>query len=214
MSLLLHGRFGTAHSAAPRGLLDGLTQQVGAGSVPPFGFVAVDGGPSSYWQADRTGDDPMAMLLDEVPRWLRERGLAGSDGTPFAVAGTSMGGFGALLYARRRRERRKPVEAIGTIAPALMTSWTRMRKRGAFTSEAEWAELDPLHNLDATRGIPTAVWCGTSDPFIVGVRQFVARARPALVRISEGGHTSDFFSSTVPELVRFLGSHVPNAGPD
>lgn len=214
ITLLLHGRDGSARSAGPRGLLDSLRHHVGRGTVPPFGFVAVDGGADSYWHADRTGDDPMAMLLDEVPRWLRQRGLAGRDGTPFAVAGTSMGGFGALLYARRRRERRRPVRAIGTIAPALLTSWSDMRRRGAFRDEAEWAELDPLRNIHAVRGIPTAVWCGTSDRFIVGVRRFVERARPTLVRLSEGGHTGEFFSSAAPELVRFLGSYAPDTRPD
>lgn len=211
MSLLLHGLHGSARGAAPGGLVSRLGTQAGAGKVPPYGFVAVDGG-DSYWHEHHRGDDPMGMLLEEVPRWLRERGLGGRKGRPFACTGTSMGGFGALLYARRRNERRAPLAAVAAISPALMTSWEEMRKRNAFHNEADWASMDPLRHIEATRHIPTAVWCGTEDPFITGTRRFIERAQPEIGHIAPGGHDGEFFSSTVPSLVGFLGRHVPRGG--
>ncbi|RBM22510.1 alpha/beta hydrolase [Prauserella sp. PE36] len=208
MSVLLHGRNGSARNAAPPGLAHRLGRDISNGRVPPFGFVAVDGG-NSYWHEHHPGDDPLAMLLDEIPGWLRERGLGDAKGKPFAVTGTSMGGFGAFVYARRRNERHDPVDAITAISPALITSWRQMRKRKAFAGEAEWASLDPLRHIGATRGTPTAVWCGEQDPFIKGVRQFIRRARPELAHTAPGGHNGKFFRSTVPSLVHFLGLHAP-----
>jgi S-formylglutathione hydrolase FrmB len=209
ISLLLHGRGGRARKAAPTGLAARLSADVAGGAVPPFGFAAVDGG-DSYWHEHRRGDDPMAMLLDEVPRWLAARGLGGTTGTPFACTGASMGGFGALLYARRRRERGAAPAAVATMAPALMTSWSQMRTREAFAHAAEWASLDPLRNIDAIRGIPVGVWCGTDDPFVTGVRRFIRRARPVVARIAPGRHGNSFNRTVVPDIIRFLGRYVPD----
>lgn len=206
MALLLHGRGSSARRSGFTGLPSRLAGAVTAARIPPFGFVAVDGG-NSYWHEHRSGDDPMGMLLEEVPTWLRERGLARPDGLPFACAGVSMGGFGALLYARRRGERGKPLDAVAAVAPALMP-WARMRKRRAWHSQYEWRSMDPLHNIAATKGVPTAVWCGTDDPFIDGVRAFVRRASPEIAHLAPGGHNGRFFRSAVPGLLGFLGAHV------
>jgi S-formylglutathione hydrolase FrmB len=208
MVLVLHGLHGRARTAAPTGTLAELASQVARRAVPAFGLVAVDGG-DNYWHENHPGDDPMAMLLDEVPQWLRGRGLAGGDGQPSAVLGMSMGGFGGLLYARRRAERRQPVSALALLAPALILSWTEMAKRDAFHDEADWASMDPLRHLDATRDVPTGVWCGTEDPFITGVRQFVAETRPAIAYTARGKHGDSFNRTVVPTFVGFLGQHVP-----
>ncbi|WP_020666324.1 alpha/beta hydrolase [Amycolatopsis nigrescens] len=208
MSLLLHGLHGNARKASPTGLLRQLSSDVARRAVPPFGFVAVDGG-DHYWHQNTDGDNPMAMLLEEVPVWLRQRGLAGPDGLPFACTGMSMGGFGALLYGRRRAERRQPLKAMALLAPALITSWPEMAKRKAFRDAADWASLDPLRNLDATRGVPTGVWCGTEDSFIGGVRKFITEARPVVAHTARGKHGDAFNRTVVPSVVGFLGKQLP-----
>lgn len=210
MVLQLHARGGTARRASPNGLPRYLAQSVAAGEVPPFGVVAVDGGPYSYWHEATSGDDPMAMLLDELPGWLAERGLGGEGGQPFAVTGTSMGGFGALVYTRRRNERGDPLAAAGMVSPALLTEWSEMQEREAFRSRRAWARLDPLLHVDALGDTPLGVWCGTSDWFVGGTRTFVRRADPEVVYFGEGGHTGDFYTGVVPDLVRFLGRHAPD----
>jgi S-formylglutathione hydrolase FrmB len=209
MSLLLHGLHGSARKAAPTGLLKQLTSDVARKAVPPFGFVAVDGGDNNYWHENHPGDDPMAMLLEEVPVWLRQRGFAGADGIPFSCTGISMGGFGALLYARRRAERRQPPAAVATLAPALILSWQEMSKRGSFHDVADWASMDPLKHLDATRGIPTGIWCGTEDSFIEGARRFIAETRPVVAHTSRGKHGDSYNRTVVPGVVSFLGKYVP-----
>lgn len=205
--LLLHGRYGDARRSAG-GVPSWLTSAVASGAVPPFAFLAVDGGGNSYWH-QRFGDDPMWMLLEEVPRWLGERGLGGADGQPFAVAGISMGGFGALLYTRRRNELRSQVRATAIVSPALITNWPEMARRRAFADEQDWASIDPMRHLDALEDVPLGVWCGTRDRFIKGTRRFIARADPEVASTSPGGHNSRYYRKALPEVVDFIGGYVP-----
>lgn len=205
MSILLHGRHGAARTASPGGMSEVLVAAVSRGQVPPFGFVAVDGG-DHYWHENVPGDDPMAMLLEEVPHWLAERGY----GAPFACTGVSMGGFGALLYGRRRHERREPTNAIAVIAPALLTDWAEMSKRNAFTGPDQWSSLDPLKNVDKFGTAPIGVWAGDRDTFITGTRQFIASAKPSVASITPGGHNDTLYRKVVPDVIRFLGKRVPS----
>ncbi|WP_306359165.1 alpha/beta hydrolase family protein [Nocardia sp. CC227C] len=205
ISILLHGLKGNAHTAAGvGGIGHALATAVTARLTPPFGFVAVDGG-DSYWHENHPGDDPMSMLLDEVPHWLAARGHAE---TPFACTGVSMGGFGAMLYARRRTERGDPVRAVATISPGLLTSWADMRRRNAFASESQWAALDPLRNIGKIGPAPMALWCGDRDKFVHGCREFIARAPLEIASITPGGHTDAYWRTVTPEVVAFLGRHV------
>lgn len=209
MVAMLHARGGSARGAAPNGMARYLSQAVATGRVPPFGLAAVDGGPYAYWHESTPGDDPMAMLLEELPVWLADRGLGGVSGHPFAAAGTSMGGFGALVYTRRRRERGTPLAATGVLAPALLTDWDEMREREAFRDRRAWAALDPLRHPEMLDGTSLGVWCGTSDPFVVGTRRFVRRTDPEVAVFRDGGHSGDFYTSAMPGLVAFLGRHTP-----
>ncbi|MET9489960.1 alpha/beta hydrolase-fold protein [Nocardia sp. NPDC006630] len=207
MSLLLHGLHGNARNAAVGRLGDVLTAAVSTRLVQPFGFMAIDGG-DNYWHQHFSGDDPMTMLLDEAPRWLAARGLAGANGEPFACTGTSMGGFGALLYSRRRAERGRPAKAIATMSPGLITSWNEMSKRNAFANADDWAALDPLQNIAKLGPAPTGVWVGDRDRFIDGCRQFMSRARLEVALVTPGAHTDEYWSTVTPDVVRFLGRHV------
>ncbi|WP_051899242.1 alpha/beta hydrolase [Sciscionella sediminilitoris] len=207
--LLLHGLHGNARGILPR-LAPRMAASMNGGALTPFVFAALDGG-DNYWHHARPTDDPMRMLLDEAPVWLAERGF---QRTPFAAAGVSMGGFGALLYARRRAERADPVRAVAAISPGLLLSWTLMRKRHAFSGAPQWADLDPLRHVDALRGIPTGIWCGTSDPFISGAQRFIAAAHPEFIHLAPGRHNARFWSSCVPSLLDFLGKYAPVYGAD
>ncbi|WP_460962403.1 alpha/beta hydrolase [Parasphingorhabdus pacifica] len=207
--LVLHGRYGDARNSAA-GLPAWLSAAVARGAVPPFALLAVDGGSNSYWHRVE-GDDPMWMLIDEVPRWLGERGLGGEDGQPFGVCGISMGGFGALVYTRRRNEHRIPLRSTAVVSPALVTDWSTMRKRGAFANEADWAELDPLRHVGALGDVPLGVWCGTSDRFIKGARRFIDLANPEVASTTPGGHNSRYYRKALPEMIRFVGDKVPDS---
>ncbi len=208
--LFLHGLRGKARQAAPTGLAKRLAAGVRDGSLPPFAFVAVDGG-DNYWHENHVGDNSMAMLLEEVPTWLRRRGLGDASGTPFACAGVSMGGFGALLYARRRREQGKPLAAVAAISPGLLMSWREMSTRRAFKNTHEWAALDPLRNVDTLARTPVGIWCGTEDHFIEGTRKFIRLASPEVAYTGPGTHGDSFYRRVVPDVLAFLGKHAPTA---
>ncbi|MEU5690433.1 alpha/beta hydrolase-fold protein [Actinosynnema sp. NPDC020468] len=204
MAVLLHGLHGSARYAAVANLPEALVSAVDRKAVPAFGFVAIDGG-DNYWHENHPGDDPMGALLEEVPGWLAERGF----GPVFGCAGVSMGGFGALLYGRRRWERHEKTTAIAAVSPGLITTWPEMNKRDAFRSAEQWASLDPLRNLDKLGDAPIGVWIGDHDKFIEGTRRFIAAAKPAVASVLPGGHDDAFWRKITGDVVRFLGKRVP-----
>jgi S-formylglutathione hydrolase FrmB len=210
--LMLHGLHGRARAAAPTGMAKQLVTSVAAGTVPPFAFVALDGG-DNYWHENQKGDNSMAMLMEEVPQWLKARGLGDANGVPFACAGISMGGFGALLYGRRRHEAGHPTQAIAAISPGLLTSWREMSTRKAFKDTADWAAMDPLRNIDRMGKVPVGIWCGTEDHFIDGARKFIKLARPEVAYTGPGGHGDGFWRGIVPSVLAFLGKHVHTVTP-
>ncbi|PVZ04959.1 alpha/beta hydrolase [Actinomycetospora cinnamomea] len=209
--LCLHGLRGNGtwfSGAGNRGLLG----DAWARGVPPFAVVAVDGG-DSYWHPYTRGDDPLRMLLEEVPVWLRDRGLATTPasgdlpGEPALAMGISMGGAGALVYARERMRRRRPVRAVAAVSPGLFTDW-RVAARRPFAGEADWVAHDPLRFAGELAGLPTGVWCGDRDPFVDAARRYIALARPEVGAISPGRHDGVYYARVLPDVITFLGRHA------
>ena len=87
-----------------------------------------------YWHP-HADDDPLGMLVDEFLPLLAVRGLRTDR---VAVAGWSMGGYGALLAALTHRDRFRAVVAT---SPAVFHSYDDARavNAGAFDSADEWA---------------------------------------------------------------------------
>ncbi|MDD7967016.1 alpha/beta hydrolase [Actinomycetospora lemnae] len=192
-----------------------------ARGVPTFALVAVDGG-DNYWHPYTRGDDPLRMLLEELPAWLRERGLATTPapgdlpGEPAMATGVSMGGAGALLYTRERVRRQRPTRAVGVISPGLFTDW-RAAARRPFRDRPDWEAHDPLRFCPELAGVPTGVWCGDADPFVEATRRYVALARPEVATIGPGRHDGVYYARVMPDVIGFLGRHArdqqPGAGP-
>ncbi len=198
----LHGRGGDARTMVRTGLPQFLAAAVAAG-VPPFVLVAVDGGDATYWHRRTLGDDPQRMLLEELPGWLAARGFATSGGgAPSAALGISMGGSGALRYARGRGAGFGPVAAL---SPAVFRDWADARTVDAFASEADWREDEPLLHLGEPHGGPLGVWCGTEDPFCPAARQLADRAGAVQAHFPRGEHTGGFWLRVLPEATAFLG---------
>ncbi|MFC7180436.1 alpha/beta hydrolase [Kitasatospora paranensis] len=193
--LALHGRGGSAQGMLDLGLPQFLAAATARG-VRPFHLVAVDGGEATYWHRRTPGDDPMAMLLDEVPGWLRARGLA----APSGVLGISMGGSGALQYARARSG---GLAAVALLSPALFASWPDARTVDGYQDEADWRAHEPLLHLDQPLTRRLAVWCGTEDPFCPAARRLADRA--AETHFPRGAHTDGFWRRVLPDATAFLG---------
>ncbi|GJF27640.1 esterase [Kitasatospora sp. NE20-6] len=193
--LVLHGRGGSAQAVLDLGLPEFLADATARG-VPPHHLVAVDGGDATYWHRRSAGDDPMAMLLDELPGWLTTRGLA----VPTGVLGISMGGSGALQYARARNG---GLGAVALLSPALFRTWSDARTVDGYEDEADWLEREPLLHLDRPLTRRLAVWCGTEDPFCPAARRLADRA--AEMHLPRGAHTDGFWRRVLPDATAFLG---------
>ena len=196
----LHGRGASAQAYLDLGVPDMLNAVVAAG-VPPFAVVAMDGGSNSYWVAKDKSDDPQRMLTEDLPTWLGNRGFAT---LPFAALGISMGGYGALNYARN-----PGLSGVAVISSAMFDSWADAKSRNVFAGEASWEATEPLRHIDEIRAVQLGVWCGSSDPFISQSRELVDRAHPRIGAIGTGAHDDTYWRRVLPEALRFVGETLP-----
>ncbi|MET8999132.1 alpha/beta hydrolase-fold protein [Amycolatopsis sp. NPDC004169] len=195
--LALHGRGAQARTFLSLGVPDVLTAAVRAGT-PPFAIAAVDG--DHYWVKTDGPDDPQRMLTEEVPAWLAARDLR----PPSAVFGISMGGFGALRFARAHPE----VQAVATASAALFVSWPDARSRKVFAGENNWRAEEPLLHTADLRPATLGVWCGESDPFRAADRRLVKAVSPQVSRFTPGGHDDEYWRGVLPEIVKFVGEKL------
>jgi S-formylglutathione hydrolase FrmB len=186
--LVLHGGSATTADFRAFGFGRFLSAAVQTGT-PPFVLAGVDGGHAG-WGPGSDGDDPQRLLLDELPRWLDERGF---DTSAWAAWGWSMGGHGVLLLAEAASER---FRAIAAFSPAI--------PEDASAPGDVWSRSGRL--------VPdrTGLWCGTSDTFHPRVERFAERldGRPAIARWGEGGHTRRYWNRITPEAFAFVGGRL------
>jgi dienelactone hydrolase len=180
--LVLHGASATTADYERFGFAQFLTAAVRAGA-PPFVLAGADGG-RTRWVGDGAGDDPQAMLLDEVPAWSADHGF---DTSRLAAYGWSMGGYGALLAAIRNPGR---LRAVAALSPAV----------GHDDEVANHAaELDPAR---------TAIWCGTADSLHDAVEDMASHipGGPAIEAYAPGAHTRGYWNRITPDAFAFVGA--------
>lgn len=203
--LVLHGRADDHRAVLGSHRLGTFLAQAVKQGVPPFAVVGVDGGDHDYWHRRASGADAQAMLIDELLPMLARRGLRTGR---FAVGGWSMGGYGALLLTERLGAER--IAAVAVDSPAI---WTRAvdSAPGAFDSAEDFAAHDVLHQVAALRSIPIRVTCGTSDPFLPGVRALLRLLPHAESDIGSGGHDLTWWHHAAPDQLSFAGRHLSAA---
>ena len=177
-------------------------------------LVTVDGG-TGYWNP-HPGDNPQAMLTDEVIPLCLRRGLGAVH--RIGVMGISMGGYGALLLAEKRPDL---ISAAAAISPAIWTSYAQARaaNAGAYASAADFAADDAVTHAGALSRVPVRIAAGFGDPFYPGV-QALARAlpkrtggQPPVVTFANGCHDSEFFTAQEPASLAFLARHLTPQSP-
>jgi S-formylglutathione hydrolase FrmB len=122
--------------------------------------------------------------------------------------GISMGGYGALLVAEKNPEL---VAAVAAISPAVWTSYAQAAAAnpGAYASASDFAKDDVVTHARALAGKPLRIASGLDDPFHPGIVA-LGHALPAgaIVDISQGCHTGDFFLAQEPPSLDFLARHL------
>ncbi|MEU6968924.1 alpha/beta hydrolase-fold protein [Kitasatospora aureofaciens] len=205
--VLLHGRGNDAQGMVTLGVPQFLAAAV-QGGAPPFAVVAVDGGDATYWHRQAAGgDDPQAMLREELPGWLHARQLP----TPRAVTGISMGGSGALQYAVGRTQAGRNLDAVALLSPAVFRTWADARTTGGYADETDWQAHEPTLRLDQLQTGTLGVWCGQEDPFCPAARQVARQARARVGRFPDGEHTDGFWRRVMPDAMSLLGHSLASA---
>jgi S-formylglutathione hydrolase FrmB len=171
--LVLHGASTTAADFPRFGLGRFATDSARRGNAP---FVIAGAtGDRLAWQPSGA-DDPQRMVHEELPAWCAERGF---DTDRLAVCGWSMGGYGALLLAQTFPGF---VRAVAAFSPAVSPG------DSVFT------------RVDALRGVPVGLWCGTDDGLLSEVKD-LERALPqakATGSYTDGRHNFGYWSRCLP----------------
>jgi predicted esterase len=204
--VMLHGEGGNhANALAGMSPAQAVAVRIGGHPLPAVALVTVDGG-RGYWNP-HPGDDPLAMIVDEVIPLCRSMNL-GRDPNRIGMMGISMGGYGALLVAEKYPGL---IGAVAAISPAVWTGFAQAQSvnSAAFASAADFAGDDVVTHASALAGMPVRVASGLSDPFHPGVVA-LGRALPkdAVLEISTGCHTGAFFVAQEPPSLEFLARHL------
>jgi poly(3-hydroxybutyrate) depolymerase len=160
--------------------------------------LAPDGDESSYWH-DRASGDWARMVVDEaIPAAARR---FGADPERVAIAGLSMGGFGALHLAERHPER---FCSVGAHSPAIFPRLPRRGSpfEGAFDGPRDFERQDLIARAPR---LPAGTWVdvGDDDPFAPAVRRMVRRMREPRYREWNGGHDFTYWLGRTREWLRF-----------
>lgn len=192
--VLLHGQGSSPDSMLLPELVEELER---LGERAPV-VLAPDGDESSYWH-DREGGDWGRMVLEEAIPTAVHR--FGADEGRVAIAGLSMGGFGALHLASHRPDRFCSVAAHSpAIFPRLPSPGSPFA--GAFDGGADFERHDLIERAPR---IPRGTWVdiGDDDPFAPAVRRMVRRMRAPRYREWDGGHDFTFWLDRTREWLRF-----------
>ncbi|MFI5913581.1 alpha/beta hydrolase [Dactylosporangium sp. NPDC051541] len=197
--LALHGFGSDALSAVNTGNYPRLMADLVTAGGRPFVLAAADGG-GGYWHPHAaSGDDPLGMLFEEfLPMLGAEYGL---ESERVAVAGWSMGGYGALLSALTYRDR---VSYVVASSPAIFRDYDDAEhvNPGAYDSRAEWDRYDITARASELSGVPMRIDIGSADPFAPTVHRLRDHLPdPAVVTFSTGCHDGRYWDAVAPSQV-------------
>ena len=168
----------------------------------PFAIASVDGG-DSWWHPRTDGTDTESMLLEEFIPFLGRQGL---DLDRFGLFGLSMGGFGALLLASQGKI--PGLRAVAAMSPAVWSDYDDGLD-GAFDSPEDFEANDVFALRPRLKGLPKRIDCGTGDPLLPSVKDYVA-GLPGHVEggYQPGGHEEAYWRLILPTLLSFLGRQL------
>ena len=204
--VMLHG-FGQNHSSALVGMTpaQAMALEVNGARLAPMALVTVDGG-DGYWNP-HPGDNPMAMVVDELIPLCQRKGL-GVSPKKIGLMGISMGGYGALAIAERNPGL---ASAVAAISPAVWTTYEQAHAvdAGAFSSASAFDRGDVIAHASALTNVPVRVASGDDDPFHPGVEELAGALPIDSIDVFSGGcHTNPFFLEQEPPSLAFLSDYL------
>lgn len=208
---LLHGAFSHHREWAEEVPLAALC------AAYPMLLVTPEAGNSLYLNGD-DGQRFADLTLWDVPAWVESRYPVRRDRGGRALAGLSMGGFGALNLGLSHPER---YAALGSLSGAFGMTWWNLGRGPPFLAalgpEGSFvrAHFNPWRVLERAVAAPPTdwprigLWVGRGDdPDVVEAnRNYHASLErfgiPHGYRESEGGHDWDYWRNVTPELLAF-----------
>ncbi|MFN7693438.1 MAG: alpha/beta hydrolase [Burkholderiales bacterium] len=210
--ILLHGVYGSHWAWALKGDAHRTAQRlIATGALPPCALAMPSDGlwgdGSGYMRHD--GQDFERWIVDEVPRAAQAAGLPVEAQAPFALAGLSMGGFGALRLAARHPQRVRAAAGLSSLTRASQLDALLAEPRTGWDEED--ADLLPL--LLCPDMPPFALVCGQSDPYIAAHRELHQQLQwatvPHVYQEHAGGHDWAFWREHLGPALQFRPRDMP-----
>ncbi|HEY5798569.1 MAG TPA: alpha/beta hydrolase-fold protein [Burkholderiaceae bacterium] len=218
---LLHGASGSELDWTRKGgAMETLQALIRRGAMRPTVVVMPSAGSDSWWMDGAVDKAESAVMQDLLP-YVERRYRVGTARADRAVAGLSMGGFGALHFALKYPDR---FCAAGLLSPAIYTplppaissAWrTPQLMRGGEFDRKQWDAVSYWSHLPAyakaARKVP--VWIATGDHDALGIALLSAQLHARLLeiqpgqaelRVTDGGHEWMVWRDGLSDALQYL----------
>jgi len=217
---LLHGNGGNEKDWIVNGKIQAeLDSLISSGEIPPVIVITPDCG--TTWYVDRKENMESAFIKDLIPE-VDNKYRTIQDRTGRVLAGFSMGGYGSLKFAVIYPEL---FCAAGLISPAIYNpeppATSGATKVGVFGNPYDgeiWKSLNYPAYFDTflkkNIKIPIYIVSGDDDYFNIEMASVILyeklreNKQPAELRIYNGGHTWEFASEHMGEVLKYILSFV------
>jgi enterochelin esterase-like enzyme len=214
---LLHGNGQSLTSWSVSGRIQQTADDlIASGQIPPTLIVMPDAG--TTWYVDRKEKMESAFINDLLPDVEAQfRTVAARNGR--VIGGLSMGGYGSLRFALKYPEK---FAAAALLSPAIYDpeppESSSARRVGVFGSpnyDGEvWKQLNYPSLIDGyfakKQLVPMYIVSGDDDEFVIEPEAMKlysllrSRRHPAELRIVQGGHDWNVWSTTIGEAMEYM----------
>jgi enterochelin esterase family protein len=223
---LLHGAQASAIDWVDQGHVQEIVDRlIATRRLPPVIIVMPDGGSNSwYMDAPGEGSGNVATAIErDLPAYVERTWRARSDRRGRAIAGYSMGGYGALRFALMAPDRYAAAAAMSGAFWTQVTPETRFDERiqrifqGAFGRPFDARRFVAANPMTLAGAVPHSapmpaiyLTCGTGDRFHLDQEQGVMAKRlaamkiPVVATLTPGDHDWDTWSAALPAVLQFL----------
>lgn len=215
--ILLHGVYGSHWVWPMKGGAHTTAQQMtGRGEIAPMVIVmpsdslARDGTGYLTWPS---GEDVERWIVEEVPLIARLAAPQLRPEASIAIAGLSMGGYGALRLGAKYADRFRAISAHSAITDVTEMQSFIEEPLADYIKCAPKLELSALHWMRAHRDRLPAIRfdCGLDDDLLVPNRRLHKALRldgiPHVYEEHSGGHTWSYWSKHLRGTLLFVDKH-------